>query len=450
LSRKKEALSVAAQVKNALDSYNKIVLRLTLASWCIYLLVRRPDTRPVFDKSDQFRDLTNYIGKTAHLYHNAAGLGSGFPIFNYPPSAAFLWKALLHSFSAHPVLPYMVLVGLLTAALAMVGWRASGGQPEVRAAFRIAIITTATVGYPLLFAIDRANLEGLLWAITGVGLCFLLRQKYSAAAIWIGLSASIKPFSILFILILLGRRKYKEAALGVATAGVIVLAAFIAIGPNPWTAYQQLKPGLAYYNEHYAAAFMPSGEARFAHSILDGMKSVALTAQALSRPLAPADMRAVHPTPVLSEVMRLRAKPGGWHMARDLARIYPYIALAILAWILWRAYRLPMLNQVTAVAIAATLLPPVSGDYTLLQLYVPFGALAVFLTREVSEGQSSFPRKPMMAIAVVYGLLFAPLTFLSIYSGDAKLVLLIALLIIVLRSPMKSRYFDPDMHEVAA
>jgi hypothetical protein len=438
------------QVKNALEFYVKIVLRVTLASWCIYLLLPRMDTRPLFDKSDQFHDLTNYIGKTAHLYHNAAGLGSGLPVFNYPPPAAFLWKILLHSLPSHPVGLYLVVVAVLTAALAVVGWRASGGQPEVRTAFRIAIVTTATVGYPLLFAMDRANLEGLVWAITGIGLCFLLRQRYSAAAMWIGLSASIKPFAILFILILLGRRKYKEAALGVATAGLIVLAAFVAIGPNPWTAYQQLKPGLAYYYEHYAAAFMPPGEARFAHSILDGMKSMALTARALARPSAPAEMRAVHPTPAVSEMMRLRAKPGGWHVAQDLARIYPYIALAVLAGILWRAYRLPILNQVTALAIAATLLPPVSGDYTLLQLYVPFGALAVFLTREVSEGQSFFPRKSMMALAAVYGLLFAPLTFLRIYSGDAKLVLLIALLIIVLRSPMKSRYFDPDMNEVAA
>jgi hypothetical protein len=42
-------------------------------------------TRPLFGKSDQFHDLTNYIGKTAHLYHGAAALGSGFPVFSYPP-----------------------------------------------------------------------------------------------------------------------------------------------------------------------------------------------------------------------------------------------------------------------------------------------------------------------------------------------------------------------------
>jgi hypothetical protein len=41
----------------------------------------------------------------------------------------------------------------------------------------------------------------------------------------------------------------------------------------------------------------------------------------------------------------------------------------------------------------------------------------------------------------VYALLFSPLTFLNIYAGDAKLLLLLALLWFAYRYPMRSAYF---------
>ena len=48
----------------------------------------------------------------------------------------------------------------------------------------------------------------------------------------------------------------------------------------------------------------------------------------------------------------------------------------------------------------------------------------------------------MFALAVIYALLFSPLTFLRIYAADGKLLLLLALLFVVARSPMHSVYFD--------
>ena len=48
----------------------------------------------------------------------------------------------------------------------------------------------------------------------------------------------------------------------------------------------------------------------------------------------------------------------------------------------------------------------------------------------------------MLAFSVIYALLFSPLTFLMLYAGDAKLLLLLALLVVSARSPMRSEYFD--------
>lgn len=171
---------------------------------------------------------------------------------------------------------------------------------------------------------------------------------------------------------------------------------------------------------------------RFDHSLLDGMKSAAVTVE----------MGGIYPIKALVEVTRLRTEPGGWHGVRPLVRAYPFVAFAGLGLLIAVFYRMPMLNQLTALAVAVTLFPPVSGEYTLLFLYIPFGALVVYLVREVATGKATISYASMLAFASIYGLLFSPLTFLMLYAGDAKLLLLLALLVVSARSPMRSEYFD--------
>jgi|GEM_PF-1919187 hypothetical protein len=431
LRRGDTAGDAKAHVNGALLVYALLVVLVTSASWYIYWLSNVFMTRPLFAKIYQFRDLTDYAGKMAHLHGGAAALGNGFPIFNYPASAAYVFAFFL-SFGSHAIQAYLAFVLLCVIGFAVIAWRASGAGAPGRLGAAAAIATTALLGYPLWFVADRGNTEVVVWALAGAGLCFLLRGKTLAAAVLIGLSASIKPFSILFLLLLLRRRKYKEAALGLVTAGLVAIAALTAIGPTPWKAYQDLKPDMSLYVSDYVFNLKPVGEMRFNHSLLDGMKSAAVTVE----------MGGIHPVKALVEVTELRLEPGGWHGARPLVRIYPYVAIAGFGLLLAVFYRMPILNQLTALAVAITIFPPVAGEYTLLALYLPFGALVVFLTREVAPGKVAFSYASMLAFAVIYALLFSPLTFLMLYEGDAKLMLLLALLFVAARSPMLSEYFD--------
>jgi hypothetical protein len=233
----------------------------------------------------------------------------------------------------------------------------------------------------------------------------------------------------------------------VATAGLVVIAALTTLGPNPWKVYQDLKPNESYYLDNYVGNLMPVGEARFCHSLLDGMKSAALTIEQ-SHSLK-YRMGGFRPYKAIGDVPILRAEPGGWHVIRTLVRIYPFVAIAGLGLLFAVFYKMPILNQLTALAVAITIVPPVAADYTLLHLYLPFGALVVFLTREVATGKVAFSYHSMLALAVIYALLFSPLTFLMLYAGDAKLLLLLALLVVAARSPMRSEYFgDAEVQPV--
>jgi hypothetical protein len=439
LSKENAVGRSASQVNRALWVYALLVVLVTAASWGIYLHHPAYDNRPLFDHSDQFRDLTSYAEKTAHLHGGAAALGRGSPTYNYPASAAFVYKILLHTFPSHAVRLYLAFLAICICIFSLVALRASQANWSDRLAATAAIATTAALGSPLWFTADRGNVEGVAWAFAAAGLCFLLRAKHRTAAVLIGLAACVKPFSILFLLLLLGRRKYKEAALGLATAVLVVLAALTALGPNPWRAYQDLKPGVTDYVNHYIVNLVSVGEARFLHSMLDGMKSAALTVE----------VGGVHASKASAEVPRLIAEPGGWHKAHRLAMVYPFIAVLGFGLLLAAFYRMPMLNQLTALGVAVTLFPLSASEYTLLSLYVPFGALLVFLTREVATGKVVFSKASMLAFAVIYALLFSPLTFLRLYAGDAKLLLLLALLFVAARSPMQSEYFSDPADEVA-
>lgn len=432
--RKEEAAAgPAAQVNRALFLYGVLVIAVTLASWVVYLRYPAFDLRPLFWREYRFSDLTDYVEKMAHLRGGAAKLGFGPPTYNYPAPAAFVFKALLYTFPGHAARTYLCFLAICIAAFGYVAWRSIRSTP-VRQNAAAAIAITALLGYPLWFTADRANTEGVVWALAAAGLCFLLRGRYRAAAVLIGLAASVKPFSILFLLLLLGRRKFKEAALGAATSAVAILVALTVMGPTPWKAYHDLQPGVSRYVDLYVENLKPVGEARFSHSLLDGMKAVAVTAE----------MGGIHPRQAIGDVQRLMQEPGGWHAVHTLVRVYSVIVVVGLGLLLAVFSRMPMLNQMTGLGVAVTLFPPVAGDYTLLHLYVPFGALVVFLAREAAEGKARLDYAAMIAFAAIYALLFSPLTLLMFYAGTGKLLLLLALLAVAARSPMPSAYFGDE------
>src|SRR5207302_11130076 len=97
-------------------------------------------------------------------------------------------------------------------------------------------------------------------------------------------------------------------------------------------------------------------------------------------------------------------------------------------------------------AVTATLLPPVSAEYTLVHLYVPFGAFLLFLTIDAAAVHVEIKRSAVFTILILFALLFSPLTFFRMFSGYAKTCLLIAMLIVVSRNPMPSSIFKEIEH----
>jgi Glycosyltransferase family 87 len=315
--------------------------------------------------------------------------------------------------------------------------RKQGGAHLLPAA---AINATALFGFPLIFAVDRGNIEVVVWAFAATGLCFFLRGRCRIAAIFIGIASAIKPFSFLYFLLLLRRRKYKDAAFGAAASAAILLVALSILGHTPWQAYQQLQAGISLTMGRYIANLTPPAELRFAHSLLDFFKSLALAVK----------LHSLNPDLAVEVGTRLRVQAGGWDVARTLVHIYPAVAIAAIALLAFVFFRKPALNQVIAAAASVTLFPPISSEYTLLHLYIPFGAFLIFLNGDLTAGRAQIKTRWLFAYATLFGLLFAPLTFLRIYAGACKTLVLVAILVLAASSPLPSSDFGDVIDDDSA
>lgn len=424
-------------VERVLWLYSLVLGCTTLGAWVSYWLHPKVFTRyPLFSPHDRYRDLTNYLGKIAHLNEGAAPLARGLPVFNYPAPAAFVYKLLLLS-PTHPLLPYMSLLAAAIIAFVVISWRAAHIHLPRNSGAAAAILATAAFGMPMHFTIDRANIEGVVWICSAIGLCCLLTRRYWSAAAFIGLASSIKPFPSLLLLLLLAQRRFRETAMGAAVAAAAILLALTALGPNPLQAYKDLLPGIQRYYHSYVEHQVPSGEARFGHSLLDGERSVALLIQ----------NRSLDATRLEETQDELHATPGPTAAILGPLHWYGPVSAAGLLAICLVFFRRPVLNQLAAISVAVTLLPLSASEYTLLYLYVPFAAFVIFLVRDVDTGDVPFSNRAALAIACTYALLLAPLSFFKSLAGDVQLLLLFVLLFLAARYPMHSRFFGADPRE---
>lgn len=422
-------------IGRALWLFPILVLLTTALSWWVYLASgSKQFLRPLFTDTDRFGDLTQYSGKMAHLLGQSRQLGSGLPVYNYPAPAAFVYKALLFAVPSHPVAPYVIVTVTFVLVMTAVFWRVLNSNTWLRM-FRIpatlSIIAAVWLGFPLAFTLDRANLEAIVWIFASIGVCLMLAQRFGLAALMIGIAAAIKPFPGLFLLILVARKKYKEAVTGALLAACIFVLALVGLGPNPFKASVDLKQGVNYYLQRYVTNLPPPEEVRFDHSLMDRAKYAAVMA----------NMRGPHPIRGPIMVDFFRQQEGGWPTSRIIYKMYPVLLIVPLGLILWFFRSRPLLNQVTAAAIAINILPPVASDYTLIHLSVPFAAWLLFLMHSAKPGAVRLHPLAVFTITVEYALLFSPLTFLRLNAADAKLLCMLALLITMARVPMPCEFF---------
>jgi hypothetical protein len=365
------------------------------------------------DPSDAFTDFSHY----AFLFpsfHTAAFFLSD-DRFAYPAPAAVLFNGLYHMGPCQLFIWLgCILGGALAAAALFYRELVRNGVAATQSALFVACLTLTS--WPLLFLYERANIEIVIWLLAALGVWALLRRHPLLAAMLFGVAASIKLYPIVLLALLLSRKHAHAFLAGVATFLLAMLGSFYYVGPTIAIAWHGTVNGISGFVSNYAAT--AHSELATDHSFLACIKQFAS-----NPPFHHTDFSAC-------------------------SRCYVVIALSGAALLfLLRVRRLPLLNQILFVMICMVALPPVSYDYTLVHLYVPFAlfVLACIRSAQARDGLPDADTPGFKRALLCFGLLFTPQFFLLHrtlnLNGALKSMALAGLLLLLSRHPIH----DPDL-----
>jgi hypothetical protein len=293
---------------------------------------------------------------------------------------------------------------------------------------QIAIWSTLLLGFPLQFLIDRGNIEAVIWVLILLGVVAFTRKRMLPSAILWSIAASMKIFPGLLFMLFIARRKFGTFVVAIAATAAFSLLALAGIGPTIRQAAAESSKSAAYLMNSYITARDAPG---FDHSLFQATKQVIYVGawSTSSKPVVP-DTRAAN-----EKALRL------YNLVIPLAAILLY-------W--FRLRRLPLLNQFIAYIILCVLLPYVSGDYTLVHVYIAWAAFLLFLLFDVATGKVRIPATSIHVILISCAVVFAPLSYLEVTrrphptfacGAQVKTIFLIVILLTVLRVPMPSSLF---------
>ena len=412
-------------VKRSLLIFCRCVVALTAIAWAACLISARvfhrgyPFSSFVFAPEVRFTDLTDLYAKIRNLGSGGQALASGLPLINYPAPALYVYAFFIRLFP-QPVLAFILFTAVATLIALLLLRRKLVGSGTDDRLIDLTLLTTAVCSYPFMYLIDRANLEGVVWVFVVLGLILFVDGRFLTSSLFFAAAVCIKPFPILFFFIFLRRRRYKEIGIAFAAICVTNLAALKAVGPSIPIALRALQPGTQSYFNNYIVAFR-SLEETFDHSVFSCIKQIV----------------------GLGIGKHLQYVPNG-----ELLRAYMIwlpvggailIACGVYFW------RKPVLNQLFAVVLLILLLPPISGDYALVELYLPWGVFIIFLIRDVGNGRIDFSLRKCLWILIPCAIVMTPQSYLTFqnggFAGQVKALVLVLLLFAVARIDMPSSLF---------
>ncbi|MFL6306717.1 MAG: glycosyltransferase family 87 protein [Candidatus Sulfotelmatobacter sp.] len=338
----------------------------------------------------------------------------GFP-FTYPASAALAFEAFF-SIPGGSHLQYFLL---FIAASAVIAAIASGVALRRRGLeFDSALLLAGIAllsSYPFMFLFDRGNIEIVNWIFVSFAITAYWCERWKLAGALLGIAISLKIFPVVLLGLFLARKKYAAMLIAVGTAVGVDVASLALLGPTIKIAHQQISHGLRFFRDLYVYEFH-FWEVPFDHSLFAVVKRIASV---------------VH----LADQAHL-AIFARWYM--------PIVAAGALLIYFGRIIRLPRINQIVILLTLSILLPPVSGDYTLVHLY-PGWLLLSFFAIEVETGV--IRSRVLPACFFLLAFVFCPETYIvaghhAHIAGSLKAVALSALVILLLVYPLEERSED--------
>jgi hypothetical protein len=324
-----------------------IAAAFSAALWLLGLLATHPI---LFPPGVNFADILVYHGRFRLLHTAAFFTSRAYSGFAYPAGSAVIYALFYSTDSA--LNAYLALGGICAiVAAAALAWFLKQSQ-----ALALWLPLTIALIYPLVFCIQRANIEIVLWVLCAAAILLYRRGWAMGAAVLIGLAASAKLYPIFLLGFFLSRRRDVPAFfVGLLTFLAATAAAMAWTGPTFAIAASGFLHGVGHFQDHYVNT-VSHIEIVYDHCLFAPVKNWA----------------ALHHTSTAPYIHTY------------------YISAGVLALLLFlRVRTLPFLNRAVFLTLAMVCLPPVSFDYTLIHLAVPIVLMIGALVAGMREGRTA-------------------------------------------------------------
>jgi len=330
-------------------------------------------------------DFFDYTPRFPYLHSQRFFTAPAFFPWIYPAPAIFvLYPFYLLTTAKKWVVAFLLFTLTAAAGDVSLAWRLRKAllrQGLTSQQCLMLIGAVALLGWPLYFAMQRGNIESLLWIGIAAGVYCVARGRYLAAAMLIGVFGSAKIYPLLFLALLLQRGRVRYLIMGLVAAAGTTLAALWCLEPDVLDAWARISTGVAQWTVITTLDYPPFG---------------------------------IGPDHSLLGLLRQCTQGAILHPAHALNLYLGTVGLITTAVFLLRVRGLPAANQTLYIACAAILLPPTSYDYTLVLMLIPWAWIVLLCTEQARRGGDLRSFTPAM---VLFAVALAPLAFVHTWSN---------------------------------
>jgi hypothetical protein len=418
------ARTAKASILEGIRLYLLTFLVLTATAWCVVgvrgkILHQPYPANSLFTGPNiRFEDFTLLSKRVAHFGERDMLTRPDLTIpYPYPVPSIYAFLFFLRLFPNGLAAYLLFAAASFVVAACVCSFRIY--RTGLSALPQIALWLTLLLGFPLLFLLDRANIEAVIWVLILLSVWAYARNWMLTAAVLLALATSMKIFPGLLFLLFLAKRRYGVFALAIAMTALFSILALAGIGPSVRQAAADSSKSAQFLKDNYINVRTVT---QFDHSLYGAVK------QALY----------VYHHRDLS-----RLKPALTKTLPFYSVLIP-LAFAVLYWI--RLRHLPILNQLISYLVLCVLLPYVSYEYTLVYMYVVWGAFLLFLLTDVASGRVEIPKRAINVFMTSCAVVLAPLTYIVLgrsfgLGAQIKTVFLVVILWTALKVRMPSSMF---------
>lgn len=245
--------------------------------------------------------------------------------------------------------------------------------------FQIFFIVTF-LSYPFLLIVDRGNFDMMIFILFAFFVFAFQEGKYQKSAILLGIINAMKPFSLLFLILFLFEKKYREFFLSIGTSFLLIIGGFMLFKGNIFNQISVMLQSIIWIEKMYILQNDFNAHLTITSSLFGSLRELLFK------------YPAIIPSNLISN--------------ETLLHIYKPLSLfltAMTAFLTWREK--VFWKRITLLVCYMLVVPHFVIDYKLIFLFVP---LWLFIN---SEEKTKFD----VLYVILFGLLLIPKRFIVLF-----------------------------------